>query len=49
MSTQTVFNPGSLVYARGREWVVLPQSDKDTLYYAPCPALIPSHQDLLPA
>ncbi|HON10269.1 MAG TPA: DEAD/DEAH box helicase [Chitinispirillaceae bacterium] len=32
MSTQTVFNPGSLVYARGREWVVLPQSDKDTLY-----------------
>tara|TARA_R110001599_G_scaffold263053_2_gene463649 strand:- start:7692 stop:10541 length:2850 start_codon:yes stop_codon:yes gene_type:complete len=29
------FNPGSIVNARGREWVVLPQSDSGVLYLRP--------------
>lgn len=33
MSTQ--FQPGSLVSARGREWIVLPQSSEDTLHLRP--------------
>ena len=32
---QTSFQPGSLVSARGREWIVLPQSSSDTLYLRP--------------
>jgi SNF2 family DNA or RNA helicase len=32
MTPQTQFQPGSLVSARGREWIVLPQSGEDTLY-----------------
>ena len=35
MNTQTRFQPGSLVSARGREWIVLPQSDSDTLHLRP--------------
>jgi superfamily II DNA or RNA helicase len=31
----TNFNPGSLVSARGREWIVLPESDGETLYLRP--------------
>ena len=29
------FHPGSLVSARGREWIVLPESDMDTLRVRP--------------
>lgn len=32
---QTSFNPGSLVAARGREWIVLPESDTQTLRLRP--------------
>ncbi|NUY34922.1 DEAD/DEAH box helicase [Paraburkholderia sp. JPY303] len=32
MTAQVSFQPGSLVSARGREWVVLPQSTDDTLH-----------------
>lgn len=35
MSTHTQFQPGSLVSARGREWVVLPESSADTLRLRP--------------
>jgi len=35
MSTQTTFQPGSLVSARGREWIVLPESSADTLRLRP--------------
>lgn len=35
MSTQAQFQPGSLVSARGREWVVLPESSEDTLRLRP--------------
>lgn len=31
----TSFNPGSLVSARGREWIVLPESDAQTLHLRP--------------
>ncbi|HMN92730.1 MAG TPA: helicase-related protein [Hydrogenophaga sp.] len=32
---QVAFNPGSLVSARGREWIVLPESDQQTLRLRP--------------
>lgn len=32
---QVSFNPGSLVSARGREWIVLPESTADTLHLRP--------------
>lgn len=32
---EATFNPGSIVNARGREWVVLPQSDSNVLYLRP--------------
>jgi superfamily II DNA or RNA helicase len=32
---QYQFQPGSLVSARGREWIVLPQSSEDTLHLRP--------------
>ena len=32
---QVSFSPGSLVSARGREWIVLPESDQDTLHLRP--------------
>lgn len=35
MTAQASFQPGSLVSARGREWVVLPQSTADTLHLRP--------------
>lgn len=35
MTVQTIFQPGSLVSARGREWIVLPQSSDDTLHLRP--------------
>lgn len=35
MSTQLQFQPGSLVSARGREWIVLPESSADTLRLRP--------------
>ncbi|MCM8610806.1 MAG: helicase SNF2, partial [Candidatus Accumulibacter sp.] len=35
MKVQVRFQPGSLVSARGREWIVLPQSDGDTLHLRP--------------
>jgi len=35
MNTRVSFQPGSLVSARGREWIVLPQSDQDTLHLRP--------------
>lgn len=35
MTQQTSFQPGSLVSARGREWIVLPQSSDDTLHLRP--------------
>jgi len=35
MTVQASFQPGSLVSARGREWIVLPQSSGDTLHLRP--------------
>lgn len=35
MTLQMSFQPGSLVSARGREWIVLPQSSDDTLHLRP--------------
>ncbi len=35
MMLQMSFQPGSLVSARGREWIVLPQSSDDTLHLRP--------------
>ncbi|MGS0639531.1 SNF2-related protein, partial [Citrobacter sp. VF227] len=35
MTAQASFQPGSLVSARGREWVVLPQSTDETLHLRP--------------
>lgn len=35
MSAQVSFQPGSLVSARGREWIVMPQSDNETLHLRP--------------
>lgn len=35
MTVQASFQPGSLVSARGREWIVLPQSSDDTLHLRP--------------
>lgn len=35
MTPHTSFQPGSLVSARGREWIVLPQSSDDTLHLRP--------------
>jgi len=35
MNTEVSFQPGSLVSARGREWIVLPESDSDTLHLRP--------------
>lgn len=35
MTPQTSFQPGSLVSARGREWIVLPKSTEDTLHLRP--------------
>ena len=35
MTAQVHFQPGSLVSARGRDWIVLPQSDGDTLHLRP--------------
>jgi superfamily II DNA or RNA helicase len=35
MTQQISFQPGSLVSARGREWIVLPQSSEDTLHLRP--------------
>lgn len=35
MPPQTTFQPGSLVSARGREWIVLPHSAHDTLHLRP--------------
>lgn len=32
---QATYNPGSLVSARGREWIVLPQAEPDTLRLRP--------------
>ena len=34
-SAAATFNPGSIVRARGREWVVLPQSETHVLYLRP--------------
>ena len=31
----TTYTPGSLVHSRGREWVVLPESDPDFLVLRP--------------
>ena len=35
MTPAPSFSPGSLVYARGREWIVLSSSDPDTLLIRP--------------
>ena len=35
MTVQASYQPGSLVSARGREWIVLPQSSDDTLHLRP--------------
>ncbi len=32
---QATYNPGSLVFARGREWIVLPESNAETLRLRP--------------
>ena len=35
MSVQVSFQPGSIVAARGREWIVLPDSDNQVLHLRP--------------
>lgn len=49
MSTAAQFNPGTLVQARGREWIVLPDSSDDLLMVRPVGGLDEEVTGLLPA
>lgn len=49
MSTAALFNPGTLVHARGREWIVLPDSSEELLMVRPVGGLDEEVTGLLPA
>ena len=49
MSTATLSNPGTLVHARGREWMVLPESTDELLIVRPVGGLDEEITGILPA
>src|SRR5262245_55543230 len=49
MSTAAQFNAGTLVHARGREWIVLPDSSDDLLMVRPVGGLDEEVTGLLPS
>lgn len=49
MSTSILSNPGTLIHARGREWVVLPDSTPDLLMVRPVGGLDEEITGILPA
>ena len=49
MSAATLSTPGALVHARGREWVVLPESTVDLLMLRPVGGLDEEVTGVLPA
>jgi SNF2 family DNA or RNA helicase len=49
MSTATLSKPGTLVHARGREWVVLPESSDELLMVRPVGGLDEEITGILPA
>lgn len=49
MSTAALSNPGTLVHARGREWIVLPDSSEELLMVRPVGGLDEEITGLLPA
>ena len=49
MSTATLSNPGTLIHARGRDWVVLPESTEDLLMARPVGGLDEEVTGILPA
>jgi hypothetical protein len=49
MSTATLSKPGTLIHARGREWVVLPDSTADLLMARPVGGLDEEDTGILPA
>ena len=49
MSTATLSKPGTLIHARGREWVVLPDSTDDLLMARPVGGLDEEVAGILPA
>ncbi len=49
MSTATLSKPGTLIHARGREWVVLPDSTDDLLIARPVGGLDEEVTGILPA
>jgi superfamily II DNA or RNA helicase len=49
MSMATLSNPGTLIHARGRDWVVLPESTEDLLIVRPVGGLDEEVTGILPA
>jgi SNF2 family DNA or RNA helicase len=49
MSADTLSNPGTLIHARGRDWVVLPESSADLLIARPVGGLDEEVTGILPA
>jgi hypothetical protein len=49
MSAATLTNPGTLVHARGREWIVLPDSSEDLLMVRPVGGLDEEVTGLMPS
>jgi len=49
LSTATLSKPGTLIHARGREWVVLPDSTDDLLMARPVGGLDEEVTGILPA
>ncbi len=49
MSTAALINPGTLVHARGREWIVLPDSSDEVLMVRPVGGLDEEVTGLLPS
>jgi superfamily II DNA or RNA helicase len=49
MSTATLSNPGTLIHARGRDWVVLPESTEDLLMARPVGGLDEEVTGIIPA
>ncbi len=49
MSTATLSNPGTLIHARGRDWVVLPESTDELLIARPVGGLDEEVTGILPA
>lgn len=49
MTTPTLSNPGTLIHARGREWIVLPESTDELLIVRPVGGLDEEITGILPA